>query len=98
MLWKVNFSNGLYVETPETINNNYKAYIGPGNNYYLVKGVLKRRFWWTIVEKSDGVSANLEEFNFVWTQLKQNCYFKQQKDCDKVRAIEEDSSDSKEDP
>lgn len=25
----------------------YKFYLGKGNNYLLVKSLLKRRFWWT---------------------------------------------------
>lgn len=27
-----------------------KAYVGPGNNGSMIKGLLKRRFWWTIVD------------------------------------------------
>lgn len=27
-----------------------KAYIAPGNNGAMVKGLLKRRFWWILVE------------------------------------------------
>ena len=26
----------------------YKAFIGPGNNSSLIKGLLKRRFWWVV--------------------------------------------------
>ena len=47
-LWKVNFSNGLYVSTPSMILNPYKAYVGPGNNSNLIKGIIKRRYWWTL--------------------------------------------------
>jgi hypothetical protein len=66
-LWKVNYANALFVKsTPE--DTVYKAYIGPGNNSNLVKGILKRRFWWTIVDKP-------EDTNFVWTQLKINSIF-----------------------
>jgi hypothetical protein len=27
----------------------YKAWIGGGNNGNLIKGLLKRRFWWNVV-------------------------------------------------
>lgn len=36
----------------------------------MVRSILKRRFWWTIVDKS-------EPCNFVWTQLKQNAVFRE---------------------
>jgi tubulin--tyrosine ligase len=26
----------------------YKFFLGKGNNYLLVKSLLKRRFWWTV--------------------------------------------------
>ena len=26
----------------------YRAYVGPGNNGVLIKGLIKRRFWWII--------------------------------------------------
>lgn len=42
----------------------YRAWVGPGNNGMLIKELLKRRFWWQIVEERN---INL---NFVWTQLK----------------------------
>jgi hypothetical protein len=50
-LWKVNYSNGLYVKTTDN-EVTYRAYIGPGNNSNLVKGILRRRFWWTISDKN----------------------------------------------
>lgn len=67
-LWKVNYSNGLFVITPGESGGVYKAYVGKGNNSLMIKGILKRRGWWTIVE-------NQSEANFVWTQLKVNNYF-----------------------
>ena len=75
-LWKVNYSNGLYIITPSLIINPYKACVGHGNNSFLIKGVLKRRYWWTFVEKSDSASS---EVNFLWTQLKVDGYLKKQK-------------------
>jgi tubulin--tyrosine ligase len=44
-------------------------YLGRGNNCMLVRGLMKRRFWWTIVDRLT------EEVNFVWTQLKLPEYF-----------------------
>jgi len=50
----------------------YKAWVGAGNNGALIKGLIKRRFWWQLVEeKSLGV-------HFMWTQLKVQDYFNQQ--------------------
>lgn len=76
MLWKVNYSNCLFVFTPEMVNNpnqGYKFYVGPGNNCNLIKGLFKRRFWWTLT-----TNKNEEGINFIWTQLKINLFFKQQ--------------------
>jgi len=42
----------------------YHAWIGSGNNGMLIKELLRRRFWWQIVDEK-----NLD-LNFVWTQLK----------------------------
>ena len=55
-LWKLNYSNSLYVLTPENINNPnncYKVYVGPGNNSNLIKGIIKRRFWWNITNNKN---------------------------------------------
>lgn len=52
-LFKINFSNHIYVSLDlhdDAANSiKYKAYIGKGNNSLLIKGLLKRRFWWEIV-------------------------------------------------
>ena len=42
----------------------YKAWVGLGNNGNLIKGLLKRRFWWSVLEEK---SLNV---NFIWTQLR----------------------------
>jgi hypothetical protein len=47
----------------------YKAWIGAGNNGSLIKELMKRRFWWIIVEEK---TMNV---NFMWTQLKVQEYF-----------------------
>ena len=48
-LIKVNFSNGMYV-CPRDDDRCYKYYVGFGNNSALIKGIMRRRFWWQITE------------------------------------------------
>lgn len=48
-LWKTNYSNGIFVITPSE-NCSYKAYIGKGNNSIMVRGILRRRSWWSVVD------------------------------------------------
>ncbi|CAD8157486.1 unnamed protein product [Paramecium pentaurelia] len=61
----INISNNLYVQP---MINSYKAYIGKGNNGQLVQWILKRRWWWSIVDKEK------EQVNFLWQQLRNNSY------------------------
>lgn len=49
-----------------------KAYVGPGNNGAMIKGLLKRRFWWSIVDE------RTDDCQFVWTQIKVNEIFGKQ--------------------
>lgn len=44
----LNLSNGLVVTNPQTLT--FKAYIEKGNNGLLVKSILKKRWWWRLVE------------------------------------------------
>lgn len=71
-LWKVSYSNSLFVRTPENIDSSYRVYFGPGNNSCMLKAIMRRRFWWTIVDSSN---KNIEDCQFVWTQLKINSLF-----------------------
>ena len=48
-LWKVNYSNGLFVKASNK-DIGYKAYIGSGNNSNLILSLMRRRFWWTITD------------------------------------------------
>ena len=50
-LWKVNFTNNLFIEPQPEIQQCYKVFVGKGNNSMLVRGLMKRRFWWAIVDK-----------------------------------------------
>ena len=40
----------------------------------MVKSILRRRLWWNIVEDK----SQIENCNFVWSQLKINFFFKVQ--------------------
>lgn len=51
----------------------FKAYIAIGNNGAMVKGLLRRRFWWNLVDEKTN------DCDFVWTQLKVNDVFAKQK-------------------
>jgi len=49
-IFRINFSNGLYVCIREE-DRPLKCYVGFGNNAGIVKGVLRRRYWWTFTDK-----------------------------------------------
>ena len=40
----------LDLGSSQTSIKRYKAYIGFGNNCNMIKGLIKRRFWWCISE------------------------------------------------
>ena len=65
-LFKINYSNNIYIPfelaRPDEAVPKYKAYIGRGNNSLLVKSLIKRRFWWEIVDHPDN------SVNFYWSQ------------------------------
>ena len=44
-----------------------KYYIGGGNNYQIVKSVIKQRCWWTPAKVED-----FSEANFIWTSWKKD--------------------------
>ena len=41
-----------------------KVHVGQGNNCNMIKGLMKRRFWWNIVDQYS------EDCQLVWTQLR----------------------------
>jgi len=49
-LFKINYSNGLYVDLSFSKDDEtypkFKMFIGRGNNSLLIKSIIKRRFWW----------------------------------------------------
>jgi len=92
-LWKLQFAHNIYINLDlkhDDINNRqrkYKAYIAPGNNGAMVRGLLKRRFWWQIAEE------RTSDCDFVWTQLKINDLFEHQKRCVAKKAKYKDDDD-----
>ena len=66
-MYKVNFSNSIYVDLSLSGNANrytkktYKVFVGPGNNSELIRSVVKRRFWLEL-------TTTKSESNFIWTQ------------------------------
>ena len=60
--------------TPESLDQNYKVYVGFGNNSCMIKSILRRRFWWSVIEDK----SQIENCHFVWTQLKIDSLFKLQ--------------------
>lgn len=74
-LFRVHLAHNVFIELTKRDDDptyqlrndaKYRAWIGPGNNSLLVKGLIKRRFWWLLVED------RTPETNFVWTQIKLN--------------------------
>lgn len=59
LLYHINLENCLY--SPNGVSSKleferkstFKAYICKGNNGSIVKTILKKRWWWTLVEKCD---------------------------------------------
>lgn len=53
-IWKImlahNIYNNLDFSSKQISKQKIKAYVGPGNNCNMIKGLLKRRFWWTVVD------------------------------------------------
>ena len=71
LLWKVNYSNKLYVQPPLEYEHRLKVYVGRGNNSCMVAGLIGRRPWFAFTDK-------LQEANFAWTQLKQLPFLRKQ--------------------
>ena len=62
----------------------FVAFVEKGNNGSLVRKILERRPWWTVLDRKDfkahketlqnskGSEKSQKKFNFLWTQLKDN--------------------------
>lgn len=77
LIFKLQWSYGIFSQMDSQeqlkLDKKYKVYIGGGNNSPLIKELMKRRFWWQIVQDKGG-----NDINFLWTQLKVPDYFKKQ--------------------
>jgi hypothetical protein len=62
----------LDLKLPPNSFKKLKAFVGFGNNCNMIKGLLKRRFWWSISEEM------ADECLFVWTQIKMNKIYQRQ--------------------
>lgn len=62
----------LDLKEPIPFYSKQKVYITMGNNSNMIKGLMKRRFWWTIVDEYS------DECTFVWSQLKIEKLFRKQ--------------------
>ena len=68
----------MYVHTPENLDYSYKAYFGFGNNSCMLKSILRRRNWWSIIDANNTDKSTIADCHFVWTQLKANYLFSDQ--------------------
>jgi len=58
LMYHINLSNGLYSDGHYLSakphfqkKTNFKAYVCKGNNGNIIKTILKKRWWWTIVDR-----------------------------------------------
>eukprot|EP00825_Cyclidium_porcatum_P049003 TRINITY_DN8375_c0_g1_i1.p1 TRINITY_DN8375_c0_g1~~TRINITY_DN8375_c0_g1_i1.p1 ORF type:complete len:381 (-),score=49.11 TRINITY_DN8375_c0_g1_i1:10-1152(-) len=72
--FKINYGNYVFAQNSQNTIVSYKVSIGKGNNSQLIRRMFKQRWWWTIVEFNQ-----INECNFVWTQIKVNEYLQQLK-------------------
>jgi hypothetical protein len=49
-IFRVNYSNGLYVCVRDE-DRPLKCFVGFGNNAGIIKGVIRRRYWWQFSDK-----------------------------------------------
>jgi hypothetical protein len=74
-LWKGMISHNVYLQLDlpfPTSSKKMKAFVGYGNNCNMIKGLIKRRFWWSISEEMT------EDCVFIWTQIKVNKIYERQ--------------------
>ena len=54
LIWKLHYAHNIYINLdlkPEELNyktRRLKAYVGSGNNSAMIKGLIKRRYWWAL--------------------------------------------------
>lgn len=64
---KINKSNNHNVAFPIASFAPYKYFFGKGNNSQAVRACFKQRFWWSMGDFDD-----YADYNFTWTQWKNN--------------------------
>ncbi|CAI2368766.1 unnamed protein product [Moneuplotes crassus] len=71
-------TNGVAITKNNTLNakqkhcqQQFKYFVGHGNNSKLVQKALKKRFWWVA-----GSREEWQGFNFIWTQWRRNFIIK----------------------
>ena len=73
---KLMLAHNIYLNldfsSPQISYKKNKAFVGYGNNCNMIKGLIKRRYWWNISEELS------DECLFVWTQIKVNKIFQRQ--------------------
>ena len=62
----INLSNDIYI-TKQI--EQYKVYVGKGNNFEVIKNNYRRRFWWKI-------TADAKENQSIWTPVSYWDYLK----------------------
>lgn len=55
----------LRIPLKKDMQNNYKFYVGKGNNSHLIRNLMNQRWWWQSHSRE-----NMDELNFLWTQWK----------------------------
>lgn len=60
----INESNGVIIERSP---GHVKFYVNRGNNGMLVRSIMKKRYWWTMLDRED-----VEECHVIWTQWRKN--------------------------
>ena len=74
-IWKVMIAHNVYTNldlSQHQSKGKLKVFVGPGNNCNMIKGLLKRRFWWTVVDQYS------QDCLFVWSQLRNHRLFMHQ--------------------
>ena len=64
-LQKINFSNGIYVKEMSNYHHNFRYCVIAGNNPFMIKNVLRNRWWWSSIENFD---ENFLNINFLWSE------------------------------
>ncbi|EGR29568.1 tubulin-tyrosine ligase family protein, putative [Ichthyophthirius multifiliis] len=86
----LNIQNNIYIQQQMDSFQIYKAYIPKGNNDVLIRTCLKKRFWWSLIEK------NNKKTNLIWTEIKQRNFYKQKdKKSEKKLEINEEEEEVK---